>query len=83
MRIINYISSYRDSIENTENTKKTVALQMNYDFSKKQDSLNLVQAKKDLAAQKELNKQILVRNGFIGGTILFFLFAGAVILILY
>ena len=70
---------YRDSIESREHTKKTVALQMNYDFSKKQDSLNLVQAKKDLAAQKELNKQILVRNGFIGGTILFLLLAGAVI----
>jgi signal transduction histidine kinase len=71
---------YLDSIENTENTRKTVALQMNYDFGKKQDSLNLVQAKKDIAAQKELNKQILVRNGLIGGTILFLLLAGAGIL---
>ncbi len=71
---------YRDSIDNTESTKKLVALQMNYDFSKKQDSLNVVQAKKDIAAQKELNKQILVRNGFIGGTIIFLLLAGAAIL---
>jgi len=71
--------TYRDSTTNTENTEKMVALQMNYDFGKKQDSLNVVQAKKDLATQKELNKQILVRNGFIGGTILFLLLASAVI----
>ncbi len=71
---------YRDSIENTENTEKIVALQMNYDFGKKQDSLNVLQAKKDVAAQKELNNQILVRNGFISGTILFVLLAVAAIL---
>ncbi len=71
---------YRDSIENTENTEKIVALQMNYDFSKKQDSLSMVQAKKDIAAQKELNKQKLIRNTFIAGTMLFLLFAGAAIL---
>ncbi len=71
---------YRDSIENTENTEKIVALQMNYDFEKKQDSLNVVQARKDIAAQKELNKQKLVRNQFIGGTILLLFLAGAAIL---
>ncbi|MBK7763947.1 MAG: tetratricopeptide repeat protein [Bacteroidetes bacterium] len=71
---------YRDSVVNIENAKKIVALQMNYDFGKKQDSLNVVQAKKDLIAQKELNKQKLVRNGFIGGTIILLLLAGAAIL---
>jgi signal transduction histidine kinase/TolA-binding protein len=71
---------YRDSIENTENARKIVALQMNYDFNKKQDSLNVVQAKKDLIAQKELNKQILVRNRFIGGSILLLILSGAAIL---
>ncbi len=71
---------YRDSIANTENAKKIVALQMNYDFGKKQDSLNVMQAKKDIAAQKELNRQKFVRNRFIGGTILFLLLAGAAIL---
>ncbi|MBK8847120.1 MAG: tetratricopeptide repeat protein [Bacteroidetes bacterium] len=67
---------YRDSIANTENAKKTVALQMNYDFGKKQDSLNVVQAGKDMLAQKELQKQKLVRNGFIGGFAIVLLFAG-------
>ncbi|MBK9981044.1 MAG: tetratricopeptide repeat protein [Saprospiraceae bacterium] len=72
--------TYRDSIINTEKTEQIVALQMNYDFSKKQDSLNVVQAKKDLAAQKELNKNKLIRNTFIAGTMIFLLFAGAAIL---
>lgn len=71
---------YRDSIYNTENAKKIIALQMNYDFGKKQDSLNVVQAKKDLIALKELNKQKLVRNGFIWGTIILLLLAGTAIL---
>ena len=72
--------TYRDSISNTEDTEKMVALQMNYDFGKKQDSLNVVQAKKDLAAQKELNKSKLIRNTFIAGTMIFLLFAGIAIL---
>jgi signal transduction histidine kinase/TPR repeat protein len=70
----------RDSLGNIEKTKTTVTLQMNYDFSKKQDSLNLVQAKKELAAQKELNKNKLIRNTFIAATLIFLLFAGGAIL---
>ncbi len=72
--------TYRDSLSNNENTEKIVSMKMNYDFSRKQDSLNVVQAKKDLVAQKELDKQILVRNGFISGTIILLLLAGAAIL---
>ncbi|MBK7809795.1 MAG: tetratricopeptide repeat protein [Saprospiraceae bacterium] len=71
---------YRDSIENTENAKKIITLQMNYDFGKKQDSLNVVQTKKDLIALKELNKQKLVRNGFIWGTIILLFLTGTAIL---
>jgi signal transduction histidine kinase len=73
--------AYRDSISNTENTEKIVALQMNYDFSKKQDSLNVVQAKKDIAAQRELDIQKLVRNKIIGGTVIFILLAGTAIVL--
>jgi class 3 adenylate cyclase len=67
--------TYRDSINNTETTKKTVALQMNYDFEKKQDSTRAVQEKKDAVAQKEMQKQKLVRNGFMGGFAVVLLFA--------
>jgi adenylate cyclase len=62
-----FFISYRDSLVNTENTKKTVALQMNYEFDKKQDSLNSVQEKKDAVAKVELNKQKQQKYGlFIG-----------------
>ena len=47
---------YRDSLVNIEYTKKTVALQMTYDFSKKQDSLNAAQEKKDAIAKTEKQK---------------------------
>jgi adenylate cyclase len=47
----------RDSLVNNENTKKTLALQMNYDFGKKQDSLNAVQAKKDAVAAEKQKRQ--------------------------
>ena len=67
---------YRDSLVNNEYTKKTVALQMNYDFDKKQDSLIALQAKKDLIYYNEKNKQRLLRNGFIGGFAVMALFAG-------
>jgi hypothetical protein len=50
---------------------------MNYDFSKKQDSLNVVQAKRILL-HKGVDKK-LVRNKIIGGTIIFILLAGTAI----
>jgi len=59
--------AYNDSLINTENNKKTMALQMNYEFDKKQDSIKSVQAKIDFIKEKELQKQKLVRNGFIAG----------------
>ncbi len=68
--------TFRDSLVNNENTKQTVALQMNYDFGKKQDSLNALQTKKDLLASNEKDKQRLLRNGFMGGFAVMVLFAG-------
>lgn len=65
----------RDSLNNIETTKKTVAMQMNYDFERKQDSIKAVQDKKDAVAQKEIQKQKLARNGFIGGFAVMMLFA--------
>lgn len=65
----------RDSLINIDNTKKTVAMQMNYDFEKKQDSIKAEQLIKDAIAQKEIQKQKLVRNGFVGGFAVMMLFA--------
>lgn len=52
--------TYRDSIVNTNNTKKTVALQMNYDFDKKIEAAKVAQEKKDI-------KQRNIRNSIAGG----------------
>ena len=67
--------TYRDSLVNTETTKKTVALQMNYDFGKKQDSLNAVQAKKDAVAAVEIKKQRQQKIGLLVGLAIMVVFA--------
>ncbi len=67
---------YRDSLMNEENTKKTVQQQMQYDFDKKEAETKAGQEKKDAVALKEMQKQKLVRNGFVGGFAVVLLFAG-------
>jgi class 3 adenylate cyclase/Tfp pilus assembly protein PilF len=68
--------AYRDSLFNEENTKKTVQLQMQYDFEKKESEIIAEQEKKDLIIKKELQRQKLVRNVFFGGFSVMLLFAG-------
>lgn len=70
-----YIAA-RDSLYNEENTKKIVQTQMQYDFDKKETAVKAEQDKKDAIAKKELQKQKLVRNGFVGGFSIVLLFAG-------
>ncbi len=67
----NYKNSilYRDSIFNNENTQKITQQQMQYDFDKKE-------ALTKAESEKELQKQKLVRNGFVGGFAVVLLFAG-------
>jgi len=67
---------YRDSMVNEVNTKKIVQTAMQYDFDKKESQTKAEQEKKDAVAQKEVQKQKLVRNGFIGGFAVVLLFAG-------
>jgi class 3 adenylate cyclase/tetratricopeptide (TPR) repeat protein len=66
----------RDSMFNKENTKKLVQSQMQYEFDKKEALTKAEQEKKDAVAIKELQKQKLVRNGFVGGFAVVLLFAG-------
>ncbi len=68
--------TYRDSLVNKENTKKLVQSQMQYDFDKKESLAKAEQEKKDAIALKEIQKQKLVRNGFVGGFAAMLLFAG-------
>ncbi|MEO8146054.1 MAG: tetratricopeptide repeat protein [Bacteroidia bacterium] len=61
--------SFRDSLWSTDNTKKLTQQQMQYDFDKKE---TLTKAENE----KELQKQKLLRNGFMGGFAVVLLFAG-------
>ncbi len=56
--------STRDSLYNEENTRKSVQSQMQYDFDKKESLVKADQDKKDALAKKELQKQKLIRDGF-------------------
>ncbi|MEO8764658.1 MAG: adenylate/guanylate cyclase domain-containing protein [Ginsengibacter sp.] len=71
----NYIF-YKDSLINKENSDQLVEQQMQYDFDKKEAVGKAEQEKKDALALKELQKQKLVRNGFVGGFTVVLLFAG-------
>ncbi len=67
---------HRDSVNNEEVTKKSLQTTMQYEFDKKEAATKAEQEKKDAVAQKELQKQKLVRNGFVGGFAVVLLFAG-------
>ena len=62
---------YRDSIANKENTEKIVQQKMQYEFDKKETQSRLEQA----VTKKELQRQKLLRNGFVGGFAIVLLFA--------
>ena len=68
--------TYRDSIHNSENAKTQVALQMQYDFDKKESAAKAEQDIKDAVTAKQLQTQKYVRNGFMGGFGIVLLFAG-------
>ncbi len=73
--------SYRDSMVNEANTKKTIQAEMNYEFEQKQAIEKAEQDKKDAIAEQESKKQLIIRNAFIGGFVLmlalaFFIFRG-------
>jgi adenylate cyclase len=60
---------YRDSLENTENTKKLMKTKMQYEFDKKETQIKILD-------DVEIKKQMLVRNVFIGGFAVVLAFAG-------
>ena len=66
---------YQDSLVNQENVKKTLESQIQYDFDKKEAAIKAEQEKKDALAEKELQKQKMARNVFIGGFAVVFIFA--------
>lgn len=66
---------YRDSIMNEEQTRRSVELEMNYEFEKKEALAKQEQEKKDIIALEEKQLQNMIRNVFIGGFALVVLLA--------
>ena len=66
------MESYRNY---TANSRKIIQQGIQYDFDKKEAVAKVEQEKKDMIATKELQKQKLVRNGFMGGFAVVLLFA--------
>ena len=65
-----------DSTFNIDKKNKITQFTMQYDFDKKEAAARAEQDKKDALALKELQRQKLVRNGFVGGFATMMLFAG-------
>lgn len=56
------VITYRDSLINRENTKKTMQQQMQYEFDKKEDSTKAAEDKKEAIAKAEIRTQKTIRN---------------------
>lgn len=66
----------RDSIFNEDNTRELTRIQMQYEFDRKEAVDRSEQEKRDAIAAQQLQRQKLVRNGFMGGFAVVLLFAG-------
>jgi tetratricopeptide (TPR) repeat protein len=67
--------TYRDSLNNEENTRKMVQSQMQFEFDKKQEKANAEQEKKDALASAENRKQRMILWSVVGGLFLMLAFS--------
>ena len=65
----------RDSLLNEENTKKSVRMEMNYEFDKKEAAAKLEQEKKEAVTAAESKKQRVILLGISGFGLLVLIFA--------
>lgn len=65
----------RDSLSSRETSRRIAELQMGHSFAQQAAEAQSEQAKKDLIAEEEMDRQKLMRNGFICGFALMLLFA--------
>jgi tetratricopeptide (TPR) repeat protein len=75
---LNYYKDYiklQDSVFNQDNTKKMVRLEMNYEFSKKEEAVKIEQEKKEAIIQAESKKQQIILWAIISMLILVLIFA--------
>lgn len=69
------LTAIKDTIYNIDQDKKLQGVEFTYQIEKKQSQINLLTKDQELK-QKEISRQKLVRNGFIGGFAVMLLFAG-------
>jgi signal transduction histidine kinase len=67
---------YRDSLNNEAAIKKTTQAEMNFEFTRRTDSIQAEQDKLNAVAEQESQRQKVIRNVFIGGFSLAFLASG-------
>ncbi len=65
----------RDSIYNEANTKKSVQLEMNYEFNKKEVATKLSQEKRDIIASTEQKRQRIIMFSVVSVLVLVIIFA--------
>ncbi|MEO0310874.1 MAG: hypothetical protein RIQ89_531 [Bacteroidota bacterium] len=73
----NLLLAIKDTIYNINTDKKLGTLQFTFDLEKKESEINLLTKDKEIQ-NKEIERQKLVRNGFIGGFAIVLFFAGVV-----
>lgn len=61
---------YRDSVNKEEDKRTLLQQQLQYDFSKKEAISKVERDKEDAFVQQQLQKQRIIRNSFIAGSIL-------------
>lgn len=66
----------RDTVYGEENTRQVAQARMQFDFDKKEALARAEQEKKDAIARQKLERQKLLRNGFMGGFAVVMVFAG-------
>jgi tetratricopeptide (TPR) repeat protein len=68
-------SRLRDSLLNDGSSAAAVRSEMNYEFDKKEDEAKAEQERKDAIVKQEKEKQMIIRNAFIGGFLLMLVLA--------
>ncbi len=69
------LTGIKDTLYNIETDKKLGSLQFDFDIQKKEGEIHLLEKDQEIK-KKEISKQKLVKNGFIGGFAVVLLFAG-------
>ena len=66
----------RDKIHNDENTRQIMRTTLQYEFDRKEAAAKAEEERREALAREELQRQKLVRNGFVGGFAVMMAFAG-------